>query len=246
MDPGDGLISNNWDARVADAEVLARTRGFRELRDRIIDDARPRPEHTVLDLGSGTGLLALAIAPLVETVWAVDISPAMGDYLRTKAASAGLDNIKVAVASAVSLPLVDDSVDVVVSNYCLHHLRDRDKRRAVLEAGRVLRPGGRLVIGDMMFRVGIKQARDRRVLAGTVNRMIRKGPAGVWRLLKNLARYLSGRWERPASSDWWVDALDEAGFKHVQARVLDHEGGIVSARWPARAHVVTRSGRLAA
>jgi ubiquinone/menaquinone biosynthesis C-methylase UbiE len=241
-----GLVSNSWDARVAYAEVLARTEGFRALRDRIITDARPRREHTVLDLGSGTGLLALAIAPRVDTVWALDVSPAMCDYLRAKADSAGLDNIKVAVASAVSLPLVEDSVDVVMSNYCLHHLRDRDKHRALLEVRRVLRPGGRLVIGDMMFRVGIKQARDRGVLVAKVNRMVRKGPAGVWRLLKNLARYLTGRWEHPAAVDWWVEALEEAGFEEVQACVFDHEGGIVRARCPGRAHALTGRGRLAA
>jgi ubiquinone/menaquinone biosynthesis C-methylase UbiE len=240
------VSANNWDARVADTEVLARTDGFRELRDRVFAEARPRPEHTVLDLGSGTGLLALEIAPFVDTVWAVDISPAMCDYLRAKAESAGLDNIKVAVASAVSLPLVDESVDVVISNYCLHHLRDPDKRRAVLEAGRVLRPGGRLVIGDMMFRVGISQARDRRVLAGTVMRLLRKGPSGAWRLLKNLARYISGRWEHPASADWWIEALDEAGFEQVQVQVLNHEGGIASARRPAHAQAVARPERLAA
>jgi ubiquinone/menaquinone biosynthesis C-methylase UbiE len=81
------LTGKNWDVHVTDAEAVARSQGFRELRDRIIDRARFRPEDTVLDLGSGTGLLALAVAPLVDTVWAVDISPAMCDYLRTKPGS---------------------------------------------------------------------------------------------------------------------------------------------------------------
>jgi len=51
----------------------------------------------------------------------------MNEYLRVKAASAGLGNLETALASAVSLPLVDASADLVVSNYCLHHLADADK-----------------------------------------------------------------------------------------------------------------------
>jgi hypothetical protein len=69
-----------------------------------------------------------------------------------------------------------------------------------------------------------------------VTGMLRKGPARVWRLLKNLVRFLSRRWERPVSVDSWVDALTAAGFEDVQACVLDHEGGIVSAFRPARTH----------
>jgi ubiquinone/menaquinone biosynthesis C-methylase UbiE len=238
--------AKNWDRHVADAEAVARSRGFRELRDRIIDEAGLKAQDTVLDLGSGTGLLALAAAPLVDTVWAIDISPAMCDYLRTKADSAGLHNIKVAVGSAISLPLVEDSVDVVISNYCLHHLPDNDKHRALAEARRVLRPGGRLVIGDMMFRVGINQARDRQVLAAKITRMLRKGPAGIWRLAKNAARFVGRRWEHPAGADWWEQALIEAGFEQARVRVLDHEGGIATARRPLRLRRLGSSEQLAA
>ena len=101
----------------------------------------------------------------------------MADHLRTKAASAGLDNIQAAVASAVSLPLVDESADLVVSNYCFHHVDEDDKRRALHETMRVLRPGGRLVFGDMMFDLALGDLRNRAVIADKVRAMLRKGPS---------------------------------------------------------------------
>ena len=84
-------------------------------------------------------------------MWAIDSSPAMNEYLRVKALSAGLANIETVLASAVSLPLIDGRADLAVSNYCFHELRHADKQLALAEAMRVLKPGGRLVLGDMMF-----------------------------------------------------------------------------------------------
>src|ERR1700732_2209047 len=107
--------SKNWDSRVAEAELIARSPGFRQLRERIAELAEPSAEHTVVDVGCGTGLLSLAFAARVARVWAIDSSPAMIEYLRAKAASAGLENIEPVVASAVSLPLVDEVADLVIS-----------------------------------------------------------------------------------------------------------------------------------
>lgn len=222
----------NWDRHVMDAEEVARTPGFLALRDEIVVLAAVSPGEVVVDVGAGTGLLALALAEPAERVWAVDISSGMCDYLTTKAASAGHENVQCVVASAVSLPLADASADVVVSNYCFHHLDDEGKRRALAEVSRVLRPGGRLVFGDMMFRVGVADARDREVLAAKVRAMVAKGPAGVWRLAKNGARFAGRRWEHPAPAAWWSDALARAGFQDVVVRVLAHEGGIARARRP--------------
>jgi SAM-dependent methyltransferase len=121
-------------------------------------------------------------------------------------------------------------MDVVVSNYCLHHLSDADKRRASAEIRRVLRPGGRLVFADMMFRVGLASRRDRSVLALMVKRMVRHGPSGVLRPLKNAIRIVGGRGEHPASVEWWREALIELGFTDGTVLALEHEGGIAVAR----------------
>jgi ubiquinone/menaquinone biosynthesis C-methylase UbiE len=227
--------SKNWDRHVPQAEELARSAGFRRLRDRIIALADPGRDEVVIDIGAGTGLLSLALAPAVHKVWAIDISPAMTEYLRAKAASAELANLELTTASAVSLPLVDASVDVAVSNYCYHHLRDRDKERALAEAFRVIRPGGRLVLADMMFRVALADGRNRRVILSKILSMLRRGPRGLARLFKNAARYLIGRWEHPADAEWWRQAVVRAGFEEVELELLDHEGGIVTARRPALA-----------
>ena len=224
--------TKNWDAHVVHAEQVARGEGFRRLRDRILELAAPAAGETVVDVGSGTGLLTLGLAERVDRVWAIDISASMGEYLRAKTVSAGLENVEIVTASAVSLPLVDGSADLVVSNYCFHHLDDAGKAQALAEVHRVLRPGGRLVFGDMMFRVSVVDARDRRVIGEKVRAMLRKGPAGVLRLVRNGLRFAGRRWERPARADWWTEALATAGFVDVAVEVLHHEGGVAAARRP--------------
>ena len=228
-----GTATKNWDLYVSHAEEIAREPGFQALRDRILGLASPGGSEAAVDIGAGTGLLTLPLAEQVSRVWAVDISPKMGEYLSTKAESGGYDNITIVTASAESLPLVDGVADVVVSNYCFHHLSDDGKERALAETFRVLRPGGRFAFGDMMFQVSVMSARDRGVIKDKVVTMLRRGPAGVVRLARNGARYATGRWEQPARAEWWEAALERAGFTDVSVEVLEHEGGVAFGRRPA-------------
>jgi len=209
---------------------MAELPSFQALRYKILTLAELQPTDRLVDVGAGTGLLTLAAAAEVKQVIALDISERMCMRLESHCRRLGITNVQARAVAALELPLGDEEIDVVVSNYCFHHMSDRQKRRALEEIHRILRPGGRLVFCDMMFRVGVVRARDRAILALLARRMLTKGLAGLLRLAKNGVRFLTGRWEHPASVEWWRQALDTAGFTDVRVWPLDHEGGLATAR----------------
>ena len=122
---------------------------YRACADLVVDHAAPTPEDTVLDLGTGTGAIALALAPQAGRVVGRDISEGMLEQARTKASEQGLDNVEFGVGRFRE-PNVDGiDVDIVVSNFAMHHLSDEEKREAIgVIAG--LNPR-RFVLGDVMF-----------------------------------------------------------------------------------------------
>jgi SAM-dependent methyltransferase len=119
--------------------------------------------------------------------------------------------------------------DLVVSSYALHHLVDRDKQIFVEQAARWLRPGGKLVIGDMMFGRGVTSG-DRAILASKVRIMLGRGPGGWWRIAKNAWRFLSRTSERPISMEAWTELLSDAGLMEVTGHRLVAEAAVVSGR----------------
>ena len=108
---------------------------------------------TVVDLGSGTARSSCGsarLAPSLELT-GVDVDPAMVARAQAKAEHAipaGGRRPSFVVADAAALPFPDESVDLVVSSYAVHHLPDRHAARA--EIIRVLRPGGRAIIWDVV------------------------------------------------------------------------------------------------
>jgi arsenite methyltransferase len=112
-----------------------------------------RSGDVVLDIGSGSGTDALIAAQQVGAggrVIGLDLTEAMRDKLLANAALAAAAHLVVLAGNAEAIPLPDESVDVVTSNGVLNLVPD--KRRAMQEIARVLRPGGRLQIADIVVR----------------------------------------------------------------------------------------------
>ncbi len=120
------------------------------LRQRTVDLAQLHPGESVLDVGCGTGTLALVAKRCVGEagrVAGIDPAPQMIARARRKAARHGL-SLDLQVGVIERLPFPDQSFDVVLSSLMMHHLPDDLKRQGLREIARVLKPGGRLLVLD--------------------------------------------------------------------------------------------------
>jgi len=172
--------------------------------------AELRPGDLVLDLGSGGGLDVLLSARRVGPtgfVYGLDATTEMIDLARANASTAGVDNVEFLHGTIERIPLEDSSVDVVISNCVI--VLSADKRAVFTEIARVLRPGGRVGISDIV-RVG-----------DDVDRACAIDCAAT-----------------AISVDEYEDALRDAGLGRVEIELTEPLGGglsnaIVKARKPA-------------
>jgi len=143
------------DRRTKSQEFFSSSAGqWDRLRDDLFGDrvhlaalaALADGDAVVGDLGCGTGQVSAALAPFVARVIAVDASSAM--LQAAKRRLSGLDNIDLRRGELETLPIDDERLDVATLMLVLHHVPEPEK--ALAEVARVLKPGGRAIIGDML------------------------------------------------------------------------------------------------
>jgi ArsR family transcriptional regulator len=118
---------------------------------------RLMPPLEIADLGAGEGTLALMLAQRAERVIAVDNSEKMVEYGAGVAHRNGVKNLEYRLGDLEELPLDRGEVDVALFHQSLHHALHPQK--AVMEAARILKPGGRIVIVDLL-KHGLEEARE--------------------------------------------------------------------------------------
>lgn len=166
--------------------------------------AELEPGETVLDLGAGAGIdcfLAAAQVGDEGRVVGVDMTPSMLTRARDTAAESKFDNVEFRLGEIEHLPVADASVDVVISN-CVVNLSP-DKRSVFSEVYRVLRPGGRVSISDIVATAPI--------------------PADVADDVTALASCVSGA----AHVDEVRALLSEVGFEEIDVRIRDKSSTLV-------------------
>lgn len=129
-------------------------RSWQALAEMLI---RLMPPLVIADLGAGEGTLSLMLAQRAERVIAVDNSRKMVEYGAEVAARHGVDNLEYRLGDLEELPLDNGEADLALFHQSLHHAIHPEK--AIAEAWRILKPGGRVVILDLL-RHGFDEARE--------------------------------------------------------------------------------------
>jgi arsenite methyltransferase len=171
--PVAAVVSGGTGASIATtAALFIRTTrvGKFEVWAEILDGLRLRGDETVLDLGCGRGAVLLAAAKLLPNgraigvdIWRADQTHnSQQNTLRNAELEGVADRVEVRTADITELPFGNDSVDVIVSSLVVHNIPSPEGRaKAISEAARVLRPGGRLVLADIWAtRSHVRQLRE--------------------------------------------------------------------------------------
>lgn len=147
----EGLLNLGYEREFVDSLPASVAESFCGVGNPLLA-GKIRPGETVLDVGCGAGVDLLRAAEKVGPtgkVYGIDLTASMVERATRHIREMGLDNVRVEVASAEALPFLDETFDVVTSNGVLN--LSPKKKACFAEIHRVLKPGGRFYLADMIL-----------------------------------------------------------------------------------------------
>lgn len=146
-----GIDFENEDEVAVYDEKYKASRNFDNEVSYIKNSIDLKPEHTVLEIGSGTSEISIRLAKQCHKVIAADVSETMLLYSKKKALALCINNIEFIHSGFLNLKLEPGSIDSAVSQIALHHLTDFWKSVALYNISKVLKKGGKFFLTDVAF-----------------------------------------------------------------------------------------------
>ena len=194
-------------ARFASAEAVT----HEQLTQRFVDAIGADAGGVILDVACGPGIVSAALAARAREVVALDITPEMLTKARQRCADAGLRNVTFREGSATELPFADNAFDAVVTRLSVHHFPE--PRLVLGEMFRVVRPGGALVLADIVS----SERPDESELHNAIEVLrdpshVRMLPASELTSLVTAAGFAVAQqttWDQPREFEEWAAIVDD-------------------------------------
>ena len=190
------------------------------VEDRFREALGGAAKGVILDLACGPGVVTAAVAKGAKKAVGYDVTPAMLEKARKRCAEAGLTNVEFKHGNAEALPFDDGSFDGVVTRLAIHHFADPGL--VLREVARVLRPGGRLVVVDVVVSEDLVEAALQNAIENLRDPShLRMLPATGFEILDR------STWDKTREFEEWMgianDGLRTQSLREV-ARALAEEG----------------------
>jgi len=151
VDYSDGQIVSDYDKQ------HTKFRNYENESLRIVDALGISKNDIVVDMGCGTGGVSLYLAKSCKKLYAIDISPKMIELCNSKIAKEKINNVFPICSGFLSYKHNGEPVDVVISNAVLHHLPDFWKLVALKKINKILKPGGKFFLFDVVFSFPVEE-----------------------------------------------------------------------------------------